>query len=356
MYVMESVKKDIRSLSLEDLLRLQVLQGKPKYHARQLFRWLYKRDVSSFTEMTDLPHRLIESLDEKFYIGRLECEKTLSADDGAEKFLFRLKDTHSIETVLLREKDRLTLCLSSQVGCKFGCPFCVSGAKGFVRNLTVSEITDQVLAVQRLRSVKATNLVMMGIGEPLDNYDRVTAALRIINHQEGIRLGARKMTISTCGIVPGIRRLKDLGLQVELSVSLHAARDDLRDRLVPINRKYPLAKLLGVCRDYHKATGRIITFEYAVMENINDSPDDARRLGELVYRQRGKANLIPCNANLSTAYHGAGDGKLRDFASRVRTTGAKVTIRNTKGRKILAACGQLAYSRHQGIGKPAVEK
>jgi len=353
---MEPVKKDILNLSFDDLGLLLIRLGEPKYHARQLFQWLYRKSAETFTEMTDLPQKLIATLNENFFIGRLTCTKMLSADDGAEKFLFRLEDSHSIETVLLREKNRRTICLSSQVGCKFGCPFCVSGAKGFVRNLTVSEITGQVLGVQKLRSVKVTNLVMMGIGEPLDNYDQVTAALRTINHQDGMRLGARKITISTCGIVPGIRKLKDLGLQVELSVSLHAARDNLRDRLVPINRKYPLSKLLGVCRDYHKATGRIITFEYAVIENVNDSPDDARKLGELVRRQQGKVNLIPCNANLSEAFRGADERKLRDFAARVQGVGAKVTIRNTKGGGILAACGQLAFDRHQETRKQALDK
>jgi 23S rRNA (adenine2503-C2)-methyltransferase len=342
---MPELKEDIRNLSLEELKEAFNEWGEPEYRAIQIFKWLYQKNVQDFSRMTDFPKELIAGLEKRFALGPLPCLKTLTAKDGTKKFLWQLADGHSIETVLIPEKSRKTLCLSTQVGCKFGCPFCVSGSKGFIRQLRAAEIVGQILEAQRLSGVKITNVVMMGIGEPLDNYENLVRAIRIINRPEGLHIGSRKITVSTCGLVPGIMRLKQLGLQIELSVSLQAATDDLRNRLVPVNRKYNLEELFTACREYFEATDRVITFEYTLIEGLNDSDSDARRLGNIARKLKAKVNLIPCNPNMSPRYRGSTERRVKDFQRIVRSRGARVTTRRTRGSKIQAACGQLAFDR-----------
>lgn len=342
---MQPQKEDIRNLSLDELKDLFAEWGEPSFRAEQMSRWLYQKTVRDFAQITDFPKSLVEKIGQRYRIGSLKCLKTLCAEDGAVKFLWQLQDEHSIESVLISERSRRTVCLSTQVGCKFRCPFCVSGSKGFIRQLSVAEIVGQILDVQWLTGMQITNVIMMGIGEPLDNYENLVKAIRIINHPEGLRIGARRITVSTCGLVPGILKLKEFGLQIELSVSLHATTDDLRDRLVPANRKYNLKKLLAACLEYFKATGRVITLEYALMEGVNDSDSDAQRLGDSARRLKAKVNLIPCNANLSTAYKGTSGRRMRDFQKIIRSRRATVTVRSTKGSEIQAACGQLAFDR-----------
>jgi len=338
-------KEDIRNLSLEELKEVFSRWEEAEFRAAQMFKWLYQKNVQDLKQMTDFPRKLIAELEKRFFISSLVCLKTLAAKDGTKKFLWQLEDGHSIETVFIPEKSRRTLCLSTQVGCKFACPFCVSGSKGFVRQLRVAEIVGQILEAQRQTGLQMTNVVMMGIGEPLDNYENLVKAIRIINHPEGLSIGARKITVSTCGLVPGILKLKKLGLQVELSVSIHATTDDLRDKLVPINRRYNLERLLAACREYFESTDRVITFEYALIEGVNDSGFDAQRLGDMAQSLKAKVNLIPCNPNMSFCYRGSTEGRVKDFQRIVRSRGARVTIRSTRGSEIQAACGQLAFDR-----------
>jgi len=342
---MPQQKEDIRNLSLEELKEVFNEWGEPEYRAGQMFKWLYQKNVQALKQMTDFPKKLISKLEQKFSIDTLTCLKTLAAKDGTKKFLWQLAEHHSIETVLIPEKSRRTLCLSTQVGCKFGCPYCMSGSKGFIRQLSAAEIVGQVLGAQRLTGLQITNIVMMGIGEPLDNYENLVKAIRIINHPEGLGIGARKITISTCGLVPGIMKLKKLGLQIELSVSLQATSNELRNRLVPINRKYNLEKLLAACREYFEATDRVITFEYALIEGINDSDSDAKRLADIARRLKGKVNLIPCNPNMSFCYRGSTARRVKDFQRILRSRGVTASIRSTRGSEIQAACGQLAFDR-----------
>ncbi|MFH1552167.1 MAG: 23S rRNA (adenine(2503)-C(2))-methyltransferase RlmN [Candidatus Omnitrophota bacterium] len=339
------MKRDIRDLVPEELKREITAMGEPAHRARQIFMWLNRKSADSFTEMTDLPKRFITELDKRFVIGALECAEQLKSKDGTEKFLWRLEDGQYIETVLIREARRRTLCLSTQVGCRFKCPFCASGIKGFIRDLRASEIVNQLLQAQKLCDCRVTNIVFMGMGEPLDNYDNLEKAIRIINHPGGTGLGARKITVSTCGIIPGILKLQKIGLQVELSVSLHAASNHLRDELVPVNRKYPLEKLISACEKYYKKTGRVITLEYTLIGDKNDSIEEAEKLGQIANRLKAKINLIECSPVC------AGEGlkpdrkKLTLFVERLRSKKAAVTVRKSKGVDIMAACGQLALRR-----------
>jgi 23S rRNA (adenine2503-C2)-methyltransferase len=342
---MDPMRKDVRDFGLDELEEIFSAWGEPAYRARQMYSWLYKKNVSDFDGMSDFPERLIAELKKLYFVGSLECLGTDAAADRTLKFLWGLEDGHSVETVLIPQKKRRTVCLSTQVGCKFGCPFCISGSKGFVRNLTASEIVGQVLGVKSSRDVDITHLVLMGIGEPLDNFDQVARAIRIMNHPEGLQIGARRITLSTCGLVPGIQKLSRLGLQIGLSVSLHATTDALRDRLVPVNRKYPLRQLIEACQAYTQRTGRRITLEYALINGVNDSDDEAKRLGDAAKRLKAKVNLISCNPNQSPEYKGTNRERTRNFQDVVASRGADVTLRHTKGDRILAACGQLAIDR-----------
>jgi 23S rRNA (adenine2503-C2)-methyltransferase len=339
------MKKDIRDFSPEKLKEEITGIGQPPHRARQIFLWLNRKNVGSFDKMTNLPKSLIAQLKKKFIIGTLKCVEHLKSKDGTEKFLWKLDDGEYIETVFIREKKRRTLCLSSQVGCRFKCPFCASGTGGFIRNLRVSEITGQVLRAGEVCACRMTNIVFMGMGEPLDNYDNLTGAIRMINHPDGAGIGARKITVSTCGIVPGILKLKEFPLQVELSVSLHAADDALRNELVPVNRKYPLKELISACREYYEKTGRVITLEYALINGRNDSAGDAEKLTRIAQKLKAKVNLIDCSPVAELACVGSGREKMDRFKERLRSGRVTVTIRKSRGGDILAACGQLAARR-----------
>ena len=344
---MKTNKEELCGFSLQQLHTVVKNLGEPSYRADQIYSWIHRKKASRFSQMTNLSKDLISRLENRYDICPLKEAGVQTGKDGTTKYLLEMKDGHSVETVLIPGGKRKTLCLSSQVGCKFGCPFCVSGSRGFQRHLSTAEIVAQVLTVSRTSRTSPTHLVFMGIGEPLDNFDNVMDAVRLINSREGINIGARHITLSTCGIVPAIRRLKNLNLQIGLSISLHATTDELRNRLVPVNRKYPLKLLLQACREYMNETGRIITLEYAVMNGINDSPDEAARLGRMAKNLKAKINLIPCNPNQSPSYSGTGGERLQHFQQAVEATGARTTLRHTRGRDILAACGQLAYNRQK---------
>lgn len=340
-------KVNIKELSKTELEDRLVGLGSERYRASQIFKWLYKIGVKSFDEMTDIPLELRRQLKTKFHITYLVLlDSKRSLLDGTTKYLFKLEDSNTIETVFLLESRRKTICLSSQVGCKFACTFCASAPFGFIRNLCVSEILDQVLFVKSHNpSSSITNLVFMGIGEPLDNYDNIIGAIRILNDKDAFNVGARKITISTCGIIPGMERLKNEGLQIELSVSLHSAEDKTRSRLVPINKVYPLKNLIDACKDYTERTNRIITFEYVLIKDMNNSREDAVKLAGLLKGFKCKVNVIAYNQIMAKGYKAPSEEEVKGFIKILKDKGINTMRRKSKGEDIDAGCGQLRISR-----------
>lgn len=335
-------RKDIKDVTLKELKGAMIKLGQSDYRAEQLFRWLYQRGVSDFNQMKDIPKMLRDKLEKSYYIGRLHLHEHLKSSDQTEKFLFKLNDRNFIESVLIDVKQRKTICLSSQVGCRFNCPFCASGSRGFIRNLTPSEITAQVLFLQDNLKHKITNYVFMGMGEPLDNYENVTKAILIMNDSKAMGIGSRRITVSTCGIIPGIEQLSQLGLKINLSVSLHAPNDKSRSELMPINRRYPLASLIKACADFIDKTGRMITLEYVLIRGRNDSPDDADGLAEIAKLLNAKVNLIPYSEIPGQKFQPPKKEDIEMFMNRLRDRLVKVTLRQSKGKDIQASCGQLA--------------
>lgn len=335
-------EKDIKNFTLEELKEELVKIKRPAYRATQIFFWIYKRGVDSFEKMNNIPKALQNRLSESYCVSTIELTEHLISTDGTEKFLFKLADGNFIESVLIYAKDRKTICLSTQVGCKFACPFCASGQKGFIRNLVQSEIINQILFLQYNLKHKITNFVFMGMGEPLDNYRNLSKAITIMNTKEAMDIGARRITVSTCGIVPAIERLKDLGLQINLSISLHAANDKLRDELVPVNKQYPLKKLVEACQGYINRTKRFITLEYVLIKGKNDSLKDADGLTTIAKRLKVKVNLISCSPIPNLNFHPSQQKDIILFKKRLVNKGVSVTMRESKGKDIMAACGQLA--------------
>lgn len=339
-------KIDIKNLAKVELEEKLEGLGLEAYRARQIFKWLYKSGVSYFDEMTDLSAEARGILKAKFHITRpamLDLKR--SRADGTTKYLLKLEDANTIETVFLPAFRRGTACLSSQVGCRYGCSFCATLAFGFVRNLTRSEIVDEVIFLKaKSSSPSLTNLVFMGIGEPMDNYDNVMAAIRIFNDKDAFNIGARRITVSTCGIIPGIERLKGEGLQIELSVSLHSAVDHIRSKLVPANRIYPLKDLMKACSSYIDETGRVITFEYVLIKGVNCSRDDAASLARLLKGIKCKVNTISCNA-AAKGLEKPSDTDIRVFVGILKKSGVNAIHRKSRGEDIDAGCGQLRISR-----------
>jgi len=335
-------KRCIKDFSLEELRKEISKFFMPSYRADQIFFWLYKKGVHNFSCMTNLPEDFRDTLSRFYYINALYLKKTLKSSDGTEKFLFELCDKRLIESVIIPSASRYTLCLSTQVGCKYGCVFCASGANGFKRNLSVSEIIDQILYIQHVLKYPITNIVFMGMGEPLDNYENVSRAIMIINDPKGLGLGAGRITVSTCGIVPGIHRLKDLGLKINLSLSLHAANDTLRNKVVPINKIYPLQEVISACLDFKKKIGTKITLEYVLLRGLNDSSEDSMALARIAKRLDAKVNLIPCSPAPGKSYTPPDKKKIELFRKTLLENGINVTLRNSRGLDIQAGCGQLA--------------
>jgi len=330
----------IKDLSGDELREAVEEFGMPAYRAGQVYHWLYAGAVGSFDDMSDLPADLRASLGERYAVDTLEKVRERLSGDGTLKYLLKLADGNTIETVLIPVAGRKTVCLSSQVGCRFGCPFCASGMGGFTRNLGQGELLDQVVAVKR-EGIAVTHIVFMGIGEPLDNLENVIRAVTVLNDPKGFGIGARRITISTCGLVDGIGRLLKSGVRAELSVSLHAPVDELRDRLVPVNRRYPVKKLLGACRKYYAVTKRVVTFEYALLDGINDSPALARKLASLLDGFDCKVNLIKVGEVPIEGFRPSRREAAHRFRSILRENGVKVTLRRQRGADIEAACGQL---------------
>ena len=339
-------------LSKAELGELLTGWGEPTFRADQVWGWLYHKLVSDPLEMSDLPKPLRARLAEAFPCQLLTPLTTLvSADRQTQKTLFALSDGAQIETVLMRYRRRHTVCVSTQAGCAMGCPFCATGQGGFQRNLTAGEIVAQVLFFARLLAAgnqKVTNVVFMGMGEPLANYLATWSAVRRLNDPEGFRLAARAMTISSVGLVPGIRRMAGEPEQVGLSISLHAPTDELRNQLVPINRRFPLPQLLEACEYYAKSTRRRISFEYVLIDQINDAPQQATQLADLLAGMLAQVNLIPLNPTPGSSFRPSPAARVRAFQEILQARGLATTVRLRRGVDIQAGCGQL---RARGVNE-----
>ncbi len=341
-------KLSIKSLTLDELQTHVVAAGQPAFRAKQIADWLYEKRVPSFEAMTDLPQALRDQLAVDFSFDKLDTVRVLGSADTTRKFLFRLVDGNLIESVLIpasvgfdgERSDRQTLCVSTQVGCAYGCKFCASGLDGFSRNLQPDEIVDQLLAVEKATGDRIDNVVFMGMGEPLANLTNVLQAIRIINAPWGLEIGARHITLSTSGLAPQIRKLAFETTQFRLAISLHGATDEVRDLIMPINRKYPLATLLAACDEY-VARKRRLLFEYILIADVNDSEDQAHQLARHAKRLLAKVNLIPYNTVEGLEWSRPSIARQERFHSILREHGVTATLRREKGHDINAACGQL---------------
>ena len=338
--------KSIYDLSFSDLENYLVENSFKKYRASQIFEFLYDKRVSSFDDMKNIGQDLINHLKDNFSIERLSLEKE-EIDTDVNKYLFKLFDSRYIECVLMRHNYGLSLCISSQVGCNMGCTFCESGRLKKVRNLSPSEMVMQIMMVEDLIKTKITHIVVMGIGEPFDNYDNIVKFIEIANHHKALNIGARHITISTCGIIPKIKEFSKLKYQVNLAISLHAPNDELRTKLMPINKVYPLKDLIKTLKEYINKTGRRITFEYIMLDNINDKEENAYELCKLIKGMNAYINLIPYNESSNILYKRSKKDKIMKFYDIIKKEGINVTIRREFGSNISAACGQLRSKKEE---------
>jgi len=347
--VATNAKIDIRSLQFQKLEDKVREFHEPLYRARQIADWLYQKRVQSFDEMTDLAQEFRSRLAEQFDFSQSEIVRVLGSHDTTRKFLLRLNDESLIETVLIpaspalygSRSDRRTICISTQVGCAYGCKFCASGLEGFSRNLKPNEIVDQIIAVERQTGEKIDNIVFMGMGEPLANLENVMRAIRIINAPWGLGIGARHITVSTSGLAPQIRKLADEPLQIRLAVSLHGATDAVRNQIMPINRRYNVETLLAACDYYASRKKQRLTFEYILIAGVNDFDEQARALARHAKRLSAKVNLIPYNIVHGLVWSRPAQDRQEKFLSILRERGVAATLRREKGHDIDAACGQL---------------
>jgi 23S rRNA (adenine2503-C2)-methyltransferase len=315
----------------------------PRFHGRQIFHWIHRRGVTDFEQMTDLSQPLRRQLAERFTVGTPAVESRQTSVDGTTKFLLRLADGRHIEAVYIPDTPAQTFCISTQVGCAMGCAFCLTGKMGLVRNLTAGEIAGQVRVLAHETGLAATafNIVLMGMGEPLHNYDATMKALAILADEQGLGVHPRRVTLSTVGLLPGLERLAQEPLMPNLAISLHATTDSDRTRLVPINRKYDLEALIDACKKFPLSKRRRITFEYVLLEGVNDTPEDARRLVKLLSGIKAKVNLLPLNAAPGIDFGRPSDVRVNAFAKILADRGVTVSVRRSRGRDIRAACGQL---------------
>jgi len=338
---------DLKSMTRDELTAALTALGEPKFRSGQVFRWLH-RGVESFGEMTDLSKALREKLATDFFITvpRVERRQT-SKLDGTEKLLWRLEDGNCVESVLMRYRHGNTVCISTQVGCRMGCAFCASTIGGKVRDLRPSEMLDQVLFTQKVTGAPISNIVLMGIGEPLDNFDNVLKFLRLVNDRDGMDIGMRHISLSTSGLVPGIERLAEEDLQLTLSVSLHAPDDETREKLMPVDRAWNVDTLLAACRAYFARTGRRISFEYAMIRGVNDTPEKASLLAWKLKDIGGAhVNLIPLNEVAESPFWPSTTESVRQFQQILTDAGLTATVRRRLGSDIDAACGQLRRKRN----------
>ena len=344
--------KNIKDYSLDELKEELKEIGEKPFRAEQIFKWLYEARVSNFDDMTNLSLELREKLKQAYEIKEFKILKKQVASDGTKKYLFDVLDGNAIETVLMEYHHGFSICVSSQIGCKMGCKFCASTGIPFARNLTTGEIIEQIMAVERDAGVRISNIVFMGIGEPLDNYDNVVKAIRIINHPKGLNIGARHISISTSGLVPKIYQLAEENIQCTLSISLHATTDEQRSKMMPVNNRYNIEELLQACKDYIEKTHRRISFEYALAKENNDNLEDAKRLVKLLKGMLCHVNLIPINKIENGAYTKSSNENIMKFRDYLNEHGIVATIRRELGSDIDAACGQLRRKNLNHLARP----
>jgi 23S rRNA (adenine2503-C2)-methyltransferase len=355
--VTPTARIDIKSLQFHELEDNVREFGQPPYRARQIADWLYQKRVQSFDEMTDLPQGFRKRLADQLDFSKIDIVRVLGSRDTTRKFLFRLRDGNLIESVLIpaspalygSRSDRRTICISTQVGCAYGCKFCASGLEGFSRNLKPNEIVDQIIAVERESGEKIDNIVFMGMGEPLANFDNVMCAIRIINAPWGLGIGARHITVSTSGLAPQIRKLADESLQIRLAISLHGATDEVRNQIMPINRRYNIETLLLACDYYTLRKKQRLSFEYILIAGVNDSDEQARLLSRQAKRLSAKVNLIPYNTVHGLPWSRPSQDRQEAFLSILRERGIPATLRREKGHDIDAACGQLRLQTQRDL-------
>ncbi|MBW4056013.1 MAG: 23S rRNA (adenine(2503)-C(2))-methyltransferase RlmN [Proteobacteria bacterium] len=337
-------KTDLKNLTLPALEQFLQGQGKERFRALQVFKWMYQHDVRTFEEMTNISKELRAELAETAYISNLEAEAVEVGNDGTRKYLFNLGDGHAVESVLIPIEGRNTVCISSQVGCAMACEFCLTGTFKLTRNLTTAEIVNQIMAVRhdvRESGEEIRNIVMMGMGEPLHNLDNVIPAIQIMIDGNGLQLSNRRVTVSTCGLVPEMERLGREIPNVNLAVSLNATTDELRNRIMPVNRRYPIKALLQACREFPLPGRRKVTFEYVMMGGVNDSLDDAKRLLRLISDIPNKVNLIPFNEHEGCGFKAPTQAAIDAFHTYLIDRHVTVITRDSRGGDISAACGQL---------------
>lgn len=340
---------DIKSMTVEELSALMREHGQPAFRAGQIFSWLHSAGVSSFDEMTNIPKKFREVLKTECYIATVTVERRLvSKIDGTVKYLYRLHDGEYIESVLMKYEHGYSVCISTQVGCRMGCRFCASGLNGLVRHLTASEMLSQVQTAAHDNGIRVSNIVMMGMGEPLDNFDNSVRFLHLVSDGEGMNIGLRHISLSTSGVVTGIERLALENLPITLSISLHAPFDEIRENMMPVNKKWNIDALLAACKKYQSVTGRRISFEYAMINGVNDS---LRCADMLIKRLRGimsHVNLIPANPVVENNFRRSDDKNVKTFCDYLNKHGVNTTVRRTLGADINASCGQLRNQRVRG--------
>ena len=343
-------KKDIASYSFEELQEEMLAIGEKGFRSRQIYSWIHEKLVDDFEEMTNLPKALRQKLEAAYEIRRVEMEKRqISKIDGTNKFLFCLKDGNMVESVLMKYKHGNSECISSQVGCRMGCRFCASTLDGLERNLTPSEMLRQVYQIQKITGERVSNIVIMGTGEPLDNYDNFLKFIHMVSDEHGLNISQRNITASTCGIVPNIRRLAEEKLQITLALSLHGSNQEKRRSLMPVANKYELHEVLEACDYYFEKTGRRITFEYSLVHGVNDTPEDAKELMGILKDRNCHLNLIPVNPIKERNYEKPDKKSAENFKNKLEKNGINVTIRREMGSDIDGACGQLRRKTMQGV-------
>lgn len=336
------MKKDIKSLNNEELAEWVRENSLPAFRAKQIFSWLHKSGVSDFSEMSNVSKDLRNKLSEEFYISSCEIEnKYVSAIDGTVKYLFRLSDGEFLETVIMKYKYGYTICVSSQVGCKMGCRFCASTLAGFKRNLTAGEIESQLHSAQKDLGIRISHIVLMGIGEPLDNFDNVLRFIENVNSEDGLNISVRNITLSTCGIVPRIKDLMKHDFQLTLTISLHAPNDEIRSKIMPVNDRWKINEVIAACREYAEFTSRRVSFEYTLIKDVNDTPECAEELSKLLKGMLCHVNLIPVNNVEERKNIRSSDKSVNKFLHILQKNGINATIRRTLGSDINASCGQL---------------
>lgn len=334
-------KIDIRSMTEDEITVFMKENGHPSYRAAQLFKWL-QSGVTDFDEMTNLSKELRALLKDKCYIADAKIEKRLASSiDETVKYLYRLNDGEFIESVLMKYNHGYTICISTQVGCRMGCSFCASGLFGLYRNLTASEMLAQITTAQKDNGIRISNVVMMGMGEPLDNFDNSVRFLKLVSNDNGLNIGLRHISLSTSGVVPGIYKLAELNMPITLSISLHAPNDEIRSKTMKVNRKWNIDTLLKACKDYQKITTRRISFEYALIEGINDSKECAKMLASKLKGIMCHVNLIPANNVVETGFKKPNKQRIKMFEEYLNSLGVTTTVRRTLGADINASCGQL---------------